>query len=62
MKKISSWRTVNDIVITLIVLSVFITICIFLDVYNVYKTSKKIFAPVKNKLFAEQKKMHSNVE
>jgi len=35
MKKISSWRTVNDIVITLIVLSVFITICIFLDVYNV---------------------------
>ena len=42
MKKISSWRTVNDIVITLIVLSVFITICIFLDVYNVYKPRKKI--------------------
>ena len=41
MKKISSWRTVNDIVITLIVLSVFNTICIFLDVYNVYKPSKK---------------------
>jgi len=55
MKKISSWRTVNDIVITLIVLSVFITICIFLDVYNVHKPSKKKFAPVKNKLFAEQK-------
>jgi len=35
MKKISFGRTVNDIVITLIVLSVFITICIFLDVYNV---------------------------
>jgi len=33
---------VNDIVITLIVLSVFIAICIFLDVHNVYKPSKKI--------------------
>jgi len=47
MKKISSWRIVNDIVIILIVLSVFITICIFLDVYNVYKPMKKNFAPVK---------------
>jgi len=61
MKKISSWRTVNDIVITLIVLSVFITICIFLDVYNVYKPSKKNFAPVKNQTFRWTKKMHSNV-
>jgi len=51
MKKISSWRTVNHIVITLIVLYVFITICIFLDVCNVYKTSKKNFAPVKNQTF-----------
>jgi len=60
MKKISSWRTVNDIVITLIVLSVFITICIFLDVYNVYKPSKKNFAPGKpnfslNKKNAQQR-------
>jgi len=55
MKKISSWRTVNDIVITLIVLSVFITIFIFLDVYNVYKPSKKILHLWKTKLFAEQK-------
>jgi len=46
---------VNDIVITLIVLSIFITICIFLDVYNVYKPRKKNIAPVKTKLFAEQK-------
>jgi len=51
MKKISSSRTVNDIVITLIVLSVFITICIFFDVYNVYKLSKSNFAPVKNQTF-----------
>jgi len=51
MKKISSWRTVNDIVITLIVLSVLITICIFLDVYNVHKPSKKNFAPVKKQTF-----------
>jgi len=49
MKKLSSWRTVNDIVITL--LSVFITICMFLDVYNVYKPSKKNFAPVENQTF-----------
>jgi len=42
MKKISFLRTVNDVVITLIVLSGFIIICIFLDVYNVYKPSKKI--------------------
>jgi len=51
MNKISSWRTVNDIVITLIVLSVFITICVFLDVHNVYKPSKINFAPVKNQTF-----------
>jgi len=51
MKKILSWRTVNDIVITLMVLSVFITICIFLDVYNVYKPSKKKFSPVENRTF-----------
>jgi len=51
MKKISSWGTVNHIVITLIVLSVFITICMFLDVYNVYKTRKKNFAPVKYQTF-----------
>jgi len=50
MKKMS-WRTVNDIVIILIVLSVFITICIFLDVYNVYRSSKKTFAPMKNQTF-----------
>jgi len=42
MKKISFLRTVNDVVITLIVLSGFIIICILLDVYNVYKPSKKI--------------------
>jgi len=54
---------VNDIVITPIVLSVFITICIFLDVYNVYKPSKKIFAPVKKQTFPwTKKRMHSNVE
>jgi len=29
MKKIPPWRNVNDIVITLIVLSALITICIF---------------------------------
>jgi len=51
MKKISSWRTVNDTVITLKVLSVFITICSFLDVCNVYKPSKINFAPVKNQTF-----------
>jgi len=39
---------VIDIVITLKVLSVFITICIFLDVHNVSKTRKKTFAPVEN--------------
>jgi len=53
---------VNDIVITPIVLSVFITICIFLDAYNVHKPSKKIFAPVKNRTFRWTKKMHSNFE
>jgi len=42
---------VNDIAITLIVLSVFITICIFLDVYNVDKPSNKNFAPVKKQSF-----------
>jgi len=52
MKKISCWKTVNDIAITLIVLSVFITICIFLGVYNVYKSSKKNFAPVKKQTFS----------
>jgi len=62
MKKISYWRTVNGIVITLVVLSVFITICIFLDVYNVYKNSKMNFAPVKKQTFRRIKKMHSNVE
>jgi len=46
---------VNDIAITLIELSVFITICIFLDVYNVCKLSKKIVHLWKTKLFAEQK-------
>jgi len=51
MKKISSLRTVNDIVITLILLFVFIAICIFLDVYNVCKLSNKNFAPVKNQTF-----------
>jgi len=56
MKKISSWRTVNDIVITLLVLSVFIAICIFLDVYNVYKPSNKNFTPVKNQTFRLTKK------
>jgi len=61
MKKISFWRTVNDVVITLTVLTVFITICIFLDVYNVYKPSKKVLHLWKTKLFAKQK-MHSNVE
>jgi len=55
MKKISFLRTVNDVVITLIVLSGFIIICIFLDVYNVYKPSKKILHLWKTKLFAEQK-------
>jgi len=43
---------VNDVVITLTVLTVFITICIFLDVYNVYKPSKKVLHLWKTKLFA----------
>ena len=47
--------------ITLIALIVFITICIFLDVYNVFQPRKKILHLRKNKLFAEQK-MHSNIE
>jgi len=51
MKKISSWRTVNDIVITLIVLCVFITVFNFLYVYNVHRPSKKKFAPVKKQTF-----------
>jgi len=32
-------------------MSVFITICIFLDAYNVHKPSYKNFAPVKNEAF-----------
>jgi len=51
----------NDIVITLIVLSVFMIICIFLDICSVYKPSKKILHLWKTKRFAERK-MHSNVE
>jgi len=42
MKKISSCRTVNGTVFSLIVWSVFIAICIFLDIYNAYKLTKKI--------------------
>jgi len=32
-------------------ISVFITICIFLDAYNVHKPSNKKFAPVKKQTF-----------
>jgi len=39
----------------LLALSVFITIFIFLDAYNVHKPSNKNFAPVKTKPVAEQK-------
>jgi len=46
---------VDDIVITLLVLSVFITICIFLDVYHIYRPNKKILHVWKTKPFAEQK-------
>jgi len=56
MKKIFSWRTVNDIVIALITLSVFITICIFLDVYNVYKPSNKTFCTYDEPNFSLNKK------
>jgi len=55
MKKISFGEPWMTFVITLIVLSVFIIICVFWDVYNVYKSSKKILHLWKNKLFAEQK-------
>jgi len=54
MKKISSLTTVIDIVITpplIIALPVFITICIFLDAYNVHKPSNKNSAPVKKQTF-----------
>ena len=39
-----------------IALSVFITICIFFDDYNVHKPSNKNFAPVKNQTFRWTKK------
>jgi len=41
-----------------IALSVFITICIFLDAYNVHKSSNKKFAPVKNQTFRWTKNAH----
>jgi len=37
--------------ILIIALSVFVTICIFLDAYNVHKPSNKNFAPVRNQTF-----------
>ena len=45
----------------IIALSVFITICIFLDCYNVHKPSNKILHPWKTN-FSPNKKMHINVE
>jgi len=45
----------------IIALSVFITICIFLDAYDVHKPSNKNFAPVENQT-SLNKKMHINVE
>jgi len=39
------------LLLELIALPVFITICIFLDAYNVHKPSNKYFVPVKNKPF-----------
>jgi len=45
----------------IIALSVFITICIFLDAYNVHKPSNKKLHPWKNKLLAEQKKCTSTL-
>ena len=45
----------------IIALSVFITICIFLDAYNVHKPSNKKIAPLKNQTF-RWTKMHINIE
>jgi len=45
----------------ILALSVLVTVCIFLDAYNVHKASNEHCAPVKNKL-SLNKKMHSNVE
>jgi len=46
----------------IIALSVFITIGIFLDAYNIHKPSNKKFAPMKNQSFRWAKNMHINVE
>ena len=47
----------------IIALSVFITVCIFLDAYNFHKSSNKNSAPVKNQGFRWTKSdVHSNVK
>ena len=47
----------------IIALSVFITICIFLDAYNIHKSSNNNFAPVKKQGFRWTKSdLHSNIE
>jgi len=43
-------------------LSVFINICIFLDVYNVHKPSNKNYCTREKLNLSLNKKMHSNVE
>jgi len=39
----------------ILALSVLVTVCIFLDAYNVHKASNEHCAPVKKQTFAEQK-------